>query len=204
MIMSDPQSGVALESRTSSPVSPDAHTRLRRSEATEILEILLSALCAGLKCNEFPMPIRLRGSLRSERHEVLAYLLDEEACRAARPRYVRLDQLQGVLPWGAQTIRNMRCKHDLNSAKELAWATPCPVSKRYLADLDLLFSLLLAQGRQEVAVDVAMRARQVQIHGNVFRGRKLGCSYAVPGCKGGRCERCEEARSSLRRSLRSM
>lgn len=121
-----------------------------------------------------------------------------------RPRFVRLDQLQTVLPWRAQTIRNKRCRHDMNSQKELAWATLGPGTMRYMANLDMLLPLLLAQGRQEVAIDVAIRARQVQLYGNIFRGRTLGCSYGVPGCKNGRCERCEEARSYFHRSLGSM
>lgn len=79
--MTDPQSGVALESRTSSRDALDAHTRLRLFEVLEILKISRSTLYARLKRDEFPLPVRFRRSVRWTRHEVLAYLLDEEIRR---------------------------------------------------------------------------------------------------------------------------
>ncbi|MDQ6734253.1 MAG: hypothetical protein M3Z35_09095 [Nitrospirota bacterium] len=58
-----------------------AHARLTLGEGLELLEISRSALYERLQRREFPFPIRHRRSVRRARHEVLAYLLNEEIRR---------------------------------------------------------------------------------------------------------------------------
>ena len=111
---------------------------------------------------------------------------------------VQLDQLQPVLPWIPQTIWNMRCSSDPDKRKGVAWLRRIPGRRGLFADIELLIVYLLVRGLREVALEVLIRTHQVQIHGNVFRGQKLGCSFGDPGCSSGQCPRCMTLRFRFR------
>ena len=116
---------------------------------------------------------------------------------------VQLDQLQPVLPWRPQTIWNTRCSGDLDKRKGVASLRRIPERRGLYADIEMLIAYLLARGLREVALEVLIRAHQVQIHGNVFRGQKLGCSFGAPGCSSGQCARCMTLRFGFRSLLTS-
>lgn len=117
--------------------------------------------------------------------------------------FIRLPQVQPALPWSPQTLWNKRSSRDSNGRIDLEWLVRVPGKHGLWVNIELLISYVLALGLQDVALEVLIRAYQVHKHGDVFQGRKLGCSFGVLGCSSGQCERCMALRLGVRSLMSS-